>query len=244
MTLRQSAVETIHSVAVRLNGSSNDYDQLLDVIGNARFVLLGEASHGTHEFYRERARNTRLLIERKGFNAVAAEADWPDAYRANLYVRGRNDDQSANEALLGFRRFPGWMWRNTVMLDFVEWLRRYNEALPAGTAKAGFYGLDLYSLHSSIESVLQYLSKVDPQAARRARHRYACFEHFGEDPQTYGYQTEFRLSENCEREVVEQLVELRRRAAEYARRDGYVAEDEFFAAEQNARVVRNAEHYY
>jgi len=246
MTFTENALEIIRRAAVpiSLTGSSNDYDQLLELIGDARFVLLGEASHGTHEFYRDRARITRLLIERKGFHAVAVEADWPDAYRANLYVRGRSTDQSTNEALLGFRRFPAWMWRNTVMTEFIAWLREHNDALPRGAGKAGFYGLDLYSLHGSMESVLNYLDKVDPEAARHARHRYACFEHFGEDPQTYGYQTEFGLSENCEREVVEQLVELRRRAAEYARRDGHVAEDDFFAAEQNARVVRNAEHYY
>src|SRR5438067_1787751 len=170
MTSSGNAIAVVRRGAVPVSGVSSDYDRLLKIIGDARFVLLGEASHGTHEFYRERARITRLLIEHKGFNAVAAEADWPDAYRANLYVRGRSSDQSANEALSGFRRFPAWMWRNTGMLDFVEWLRRYNEALPAGIAKAGFYGLDLYSLHSSIESVLQYLDKVDPQAARRARH--------------------------------------------------------------------------
>jgi erythromycin esterase-like protein len=244
MPFNHNAVDSVRRAAVALTGASNDYDQLLDLISDARFVLLGEASHGTHEFYRERARITRLLIEHKGFNAVAAEADWPDAYRANLYVRGRSADQNADQALAGFRRFPAWMWRNTIMTDFVDWLRQHNDALPRAGAKVGFYGLDLYSLHGSIESVLTYLDKVDPEAARRARHRYACFEHFGEDPQTYGYQTEFGLSENCEREVVEQLVELRRRAAEYARRDGYIAEDEFFAAEQNARVVRNAEQYY
>jgi erythromycin esterase-like protein len=214
------------------------------LIGDARFVLLGEASHGTHEFYRERAQITKRLIKEKGFTAVAAEADWPDAYRVNRYVRGRGEDAEAVDALAGFKRFPTWMWRNADVLDFVGWLRAYNDALPAAAAKVGFYGLDLYSLHASVGAVLDYLDRVDPEAARRARYRYSCFDHFGEDTQAYGYAAGFGLTESCEGEVVSQLVELRRRAAEYASRDGRVAEDEFFTAEQNARLVKNAEEYY
>jgi erythromycin esterase-like protein len=136
------------------------------------------------------------------------------------------------------------MWRNTVVLDFVEWLRDYNSSLPASATKVGFYGLDLYSLYTSIEAVLNYLARIDPEAAKRARYRYSCFEHFGDDTQAYGYATTFDLSESCEREVIDQLIELRRRAADYASRDGRVAQDEFFFAEQNARLVLNAERYY
>ena len=150
-------------------------------------MLLGEASHGTHEFYRERAEITKRLIEEKGFTAVAVEADWPDAYRVNRYVRGVSDDVDAVEALADFRRFPTWMWRNTDVVEFVEWLRAHNDALPPGAAKVGFYGLDLYSLHASMKAVLRYLEKVDPEAAKRARERYACFDHFGEDTQVYGF---------------------------------------------------------
>jgi erythromycin esterase-like protein len=206
--------------------------------------LLGEATHGTHEIYRERAEITKRLIKEKGFTAVAVEADWPDAFRVNRYVRGLSDDKNANEALGGFKRFPTWMWRNTVVIDFIEWLREYNASLPRTAPKVGFYGLDLYSLYTSIEAVLGYLSKIDPEAAKRARYRYSCFEHFGEDTQAYGYATSFGLSSSCEREVIEQLIELRRRAADYANRDGRVARDEFFFAEQNARLVHNAEKYY
>jgi erythromycin esterase-like protein len=136
------------------------------------------------------------------------------------------------------------MWRNADVLDFVGWLREHNDALPRGAAKAGFYGLDLYSLHASIEAVLTYLHKVDPDAARRARYRYSCFDHFGEDTQAYGYATSFGLAESCEEEVLGQLIELQQRAAVYANRDGRVADDEFFFAEQNARLVKNAEEYY
>ena len=172
------------------------------------------------------------------------EADWPDAYRVNRYVQGQNVDADAVEALGGFRRFPAWMWRNADVLNFIGWLRAYNDSLLPGSVKTGFYGLDLYSLHTSIEAVLNYLDKVDPAGAQRARYRYACFEHFGEDPQAYGYAAGFGLSHTCESEVIGQLIELQRRAAEYARRDGRVAAEDFFYAEQNARLVKNAEQYY
>jgi erythromycin esterase-like protein len=136
------------------------------------------------------------------------------------------------------------MWRNTDVVEFVSWLKSYNDSLPADKPKVGFYGLDLYSLHASIEAVLNYLEKVDPEAAKRARFRYSCFEHFAEDTQAYGYAATFGLTESCEDEVLKQLVELRRKAADYASRDGRVARDEFFFAEQNARLVKNAEEYY
>jgi erythromycin esterase-like protein len=241
---RARVAEVVRAAARPLEGAAGDYDALLGLVGAARLVLLGEASHGTHEFYAERAAVTRRLIEEKGFTAVAVEADWPDAYRVNRYVRGESEDRDAHEALGGFRRFPTWMWRNTVVVEFVEWLRAYNDALPAPATKVGFYGLDLYSLYTSIEAVLGYLDRVDPEAARRARGRYSCFEHFGEDTTAYAYAAAYGGAESCEPGVVEQLVELRRRASELAGRDGRVARDEFFHAEQNARLVKNAEEYY
>ncbi|HVF87876.1 MAG TPA: erythromycin esterase family protein, partial [Pyrinomonadaceae bacterium] len=236
-------ISAVRGAAHALTGAASDYNPLMALVGEARFVLLGEASHGTHEFYRERAQITKRLIEEKNFTAVAVEADWPDAYRINRYVRGRGEDMTSDDALGGFKRFPTWMWRNADVLDFVNWLRTHNDTLPAPT-KVGFYGLDLYSLHASIEAVLNYLDNVDPEAAKRARHRYSCFEHFGEDTQAYGYAASSGLAEPCEEEVLSQLIELRRRAADYANRDGRVAADEFFFAEQNARLVRNAEEYY
>jgi erythromycin esterase-like protein len=236
--------DVIRKYAHPLSGVAEDYDPLIELIGDARFVLLGEASHGTHQFYRERAQITKRLIKEKGFNVVAVEADWPDAYRVNRYVRGFGDDQEATDALGGFRRFPSWMWRNADVLDFVGWLREYNDGLGPDQVKTGFYGLDLYSLHASIEAVLNYLDKVDSEGSWRARARYACFDHFGEDLQAYGYATSFGLSESCEDEAIDQLLELRHRAADYARRDGRIAADEYFYAEQNARLVRNAEAYY
>jgi erythromycin esterase-like protein len=224
-----------------VSGELRDYDPLLRRIGDARFVLIGEASHGTHEFCRTRAEITKRLIAEKGFDAVAVEADWPDASRVNAFVRGRGDDHDAEQALGSFERFPRWMWRNTNVCEFIAWLREHNANAPE---KAGFYGLDLYSLNHSIEAVLAYLNKVDPDAARRARERYSCFDHYGDDSQLYGYSTGLGLEPSCEDSVVQQLVELRRRAGELAMRDGRVAEDEFFSAEQNARVIKNAEQYY
>ena len=240
----RALIEAIREAAHPLTGGSRDYNPLMELIGDRRFVLLGEASHGTHEFYRERARITQQLIKEKGFTAIAVEADWPDAYRVNRYVRGVSDDVDAGEALSDFRRFPRWMWRNTDVVDFIEWLRRHNETIPPGSRTAGFYGLDLYSLHASIKAVIQYLERVDPDAASRARARYACFDHFGPDPQVYGFIAATDRSKSCREDVLSQLVELRRRATEYAPGDGRSAEDELFYAEQNARLVKNAEEYY
>jgi erythromycin esterase-like protein len=236
--------DVVREAAHPLFGEAEDYNSLLQMIGDAHLVLIGEASHGTHEFYRERAQITKRLIKEKGFTAVAVEADWPDAYRVNRYVRGGTADADAVEALAGFKRFPAWMWRNADVLDFIGWLRTHNDDLPGNAVKTGFYGLDLYSLHTSIEAVLTYLDKVDPEAARRARYRYTCFDHFGKDEQTYGYATGLGIRESCEAEVISQLVDLRRQAAEFARRDGRIAADDYFYAEQNARLVMNAEKYY
>lgn len=217
---------------------------MLDLVGNARFVLLGEASHGTHDFYRVRGEITKRLIREKGFRAVAVEGDWPDAYRVNRYIRGRSPDADAVEALGGFVRFPQWMWRNADVADFVGWLREHNEAQSAKTTEVGFYGLDLYSLHASMQVVLDYLRIVDPEAAHRAERRYACFDHFGPDPQAYGYAATAGLAPSCEREVINQLLEFRAAAAEYALRDGRVAADDLFFAAQNAKIVATAEQYY
>jgi erythromycin esterase-like protein len=227
-----------------LTSTGQEYGELLELIGGSRFVLLGEASHGTREFYQRRAEITKRLIENGRCSAVAVEADFPDAHRVNRWVRGGTDDADAIAALGSFQRFPAWMWRNTVVVDFVTWLRGYNARLPVGARKVGFYGLDLYSLHASARAVLSFLEKVDPEAARRARYRYSCFEHFGEDTQAYGYAANFGMGNSCEDEVVNQLMEMQRRAADLAARDGKVDPDGFFVAEQNARLVMNAERYY
>ncbi len=239
-----SAVASLTRAATPITGAADDYDALLDMVGERRFVFIGEASHGTHDFYRERARITRRLIQELGFTAVAVEADWPDAYRVNRYVMGLGRDLDADIALSDFRRFPAWMWRNRDVLNFVEWLRARNDAHSHPATKTRFYGLDLYSLAASIEAVIEYLEQIDPAEARRARDRYACFDHVGREGQAYGYAVAFETAIPCENEVVAQLVALRRKADAYLRRDGWAAEDELFFAEQNARVVRDAEEYY
>ncbi len=235
--------ETIAAHAHR-SSSIADYGALVERAAGAQLVLIGEASHGTHEFYATRADLTRRLIDEYGFRLVALEADWPDTLRVHRYVTGRSHERGADAALGDFTRFPSWMWRNTVMVDFVEWLRRWNLRAGRVQAPAGIFGMDLYSMHASIESVLRYLDTVDPDAARRARQRYACFEFFGADPQVYGYAAARGQAESCEDEVAAQLAELRRRQGELISRDGQIAEDEFFYAEQNARLVANAERYY
>jgi len=235
---------TVAAAAQPLRGKPGDYDQLLELVGDAPYVLLGEASHGTHEFYQERASITQRLIAEKGFTAVAVEADWPDAYRVNRYVRGDGDAATAEQALSGFQRFPTWMWRNTDVVAFVEWLRGHNLALPAGTPHTGFYGLDLYSLSTSMHEVLRYLDEVDPDGADRARKRYACFDHVDGDSQQYSYTAGLGLSASCEDAVVAQLRELHAHAADYVGRDGAASADAYFYARENARLVLNAEEYY
>src|SRR6516164_3727346 len=152
-----SPVDHISKRAEALVGAPDDFNSVIDLIGDARFVLIGEASHGTHEFYWIRGQISKILIAERGFSAVAVEADWPDAYRVNRFVRGAGGDIDSVEALSGFQRFPQWMWRNADVLDFVGWLREHNDEQTTEDRKCGFYGLDLYSLHASIEAVLAYL---------------------------------------------------------------------------------------
>jgi erythromycin esterase-like protein len=234
----------VRAAAIPLTGAATDYDALLALVGDARLVLLGEASHGTHEFYRERARITKRLIAEHGFTAVAIEGDFPDAHRVHRYVNGTGVDGDAEEALRGFRRFPTWMWRNADMVDFIGWLRAHNDRVSGSAIKTGFYGLDLYSLGASMEAVIRYLDTVDHTAAQRARWRYECLQPFGAESGEYGRAVLLGVREPCRRRVFEQLVELRRRAGDYLRHDGPLAEDEQFLAEQNATVVADAEEYY
>jgi erythromycin esterase-like protein len=210
---------------------------LLERLGDARVVLLGEASHGTSEFYRMRARITQELILHAGFNLVAVEADWPDACWIDRYVRHAQRPPASGEP---FRRFPTWMWRNREVSEFVEWLRTHNGEIADPAGQTGFYGLDLYSMYGSIAAVLDYLDRVDPVAARIARERYACLTPWTRDPAAYGRLALTERHRSCEGHVVSMLVDLLDRQLEYARRDGA----RFFDAVQNARLVANAERYY
>lgn len=212
--------------------------ELLDAIGRKRLALLGEASHGTEEFYAIRAEVTKALVLEHDFRAVVVEGDWPDAWRLNRWVRGL-DDGPVEQALAGFERFPQWMWRNRVVRDFLVWLRDVNQDRPPWR-QVGFYGMDLYSLFGSVRAVLAYLDRADPEAARRARRRYACFDHFQQDLQAYGYAAGFGTGFSCEEGVVAQLTELMRHVPPPDDGDP----DALFHAQQNARLVRNAEQYY
>jgi erythromycin esterase-like protein len=227
-----------------LRTGEDRFDPVLELIGDARIVLLGEASHGTHEFYRERAVITERLLTEKGFDAVAVEADWPDALEVHRYVRRGKGSRAgtAEAALSGFRRFPAWMWRNADVVAFVRWLRRHNDSVAPGD-RAGFFGLDLYGLHAAAQTVIAYLDGVDPEAAARARDRYSCFDHFRDDPAQYARATYFGMTESCEHEVLAQLRELRDRA-DHETREGTTADDELFLMTESARAVHNAEEYY
>ncbi len=213
-----------------------DIDALVERAGDARIVLLGEASHGTSEFYRMRARITRRLIEEKGFNIVALEADWPDAARIDHYVRHMDAPPAEWTA---FARFPTWMWRNEEFRALVDWLHEYNRPLPF-EKRAGIHGLDLYAMHTAMQRVIEYLEKVDPELARIAKERYACLEPWQADPAAYGHAALTGRYRECEADVVAMLVDLFRKQTELMKGDG----EWFLDAAQNARLVANAERYY
>jgi erythromycin esterase-like protein len=220
---------------------SKDYTSILRAIGTAKVVLIGEASHGTHEFYKERCEITKKLIIEKGVTFIAAEADWPDAFEINKFVRGKGAP-TLEQAFSRFERFPRWMWRNKVMIDFVKWLKEWNDKQTDQTTKVGFYGLDLYSFYESAQSVLHYLKEKDPAAYSRARERYAFFDRYKSDAQAYGYATNFGFDKAREFEVTRELSEMNKKSAtqQESLREG----EDLFAAEINAKVVKNAEEYY
>ncbi|HEX6372731.1 MAG TPA: erythromycin esterase family protein [Longimicrobium sp.] len=215
-----------------------DLDALLERIGDARVVLLGEASHGTHEYYTWRDRISRRLIAEKGFDFIAVEGDWPDCYLVNRWVKHHDGGGSARDMLHAFERWPTWMWANHEVAELAEWLHAHNQSLPDDD-RVGFYGLDVYSLWDSMDVVTRYLEKVDPEAARRARGAYGCFDPYEEDVQDYAMATAL-VPTSCEEEVVRILLDLRSRGPDYAEE----GREAFFNAEQNALVARNAERYY
>jgi erythromycin esterase-like protein len=240
----RNALPLIRRAARPLTGSAGDHDPLLDLIGDASIVFLGAASHGTHEFYRQRAQITKRLITEKGFNAVATEADWADAFRVNRYVRRENDDLDSVDALSGFERFPSWMWRNADVLDFIGWLRDHNDSVWSIDRQVGYYGLDLFSLHKSMNEIVACLERKDPADAAKARVLYGCVDRFGRDPQNYGLLSGPGISDECRARVIHQLAGLRAGEVEALMKAGSTSADESFFQNQNARLVRNAERYY
>jgi erythromycin esterase-like protein len=219
--------------------SPDDLDPLLERIGEARYVLLGEASHGTHEYYTWRAAISRRLIKEKAFSFLAVEGDWPDCYCVNRYIKGYPDSgDSGREVLHAFERWPTWMWANKEIVELVEWLRQHNDGLPE-EKKVGFYGLDVYSLWDSLHQVVAYLRKNVPSALPAARRAFQCFESYGEDVQQYARATSW-ADTSCVEEVIALLAKLRHAPQDYPQ-DGRAAH---FNAQQNALIVKNAEHYY
>jgi erythromycin esterase-like protein len=239
----RTVIKAIQAAAVPLH-SLDDTDAILDAIGNASIVLLGEATHGTHEFYRSRMEISMRLLREKGFAGIAVECDWPDALEVSRYAQGRGAAMTPQAALGSYERFPRWMWRNVDVLELVKRLREFNDGISDERRQIGFFGLDLYSLRRSMEAVVDYLDRVDPEAAQRARTRYACFDHLAEDPQRYGYATTFGMKQDCEVEVMRQLMGMTANLERYAGIDGVTGFDEAFYAQQNARVAQNAESYY
>ena len=241
MASARENLEAIDAIARPIRGDAQ-LDEIAALVADKRIVLLGEASHGTHEFYDLRAALTRRLVSEHAFAAVAVEGDWPDALRADRYVRGLGEDEDSASALGAFERFPRWMWRNEDAASLIDWLRLHNLERHDGE-RVGFYGFDLYSLHASMRAVIAYLDDNDREAAVRARARYACFDHVIDvDTQHYGMQAHFGLGPKCETEVVAQLVEMQLR--KLARSGRSPVGDAWFHAVQQAHVVRNAEAYY
>lgn len=216
---------------------SVDLDALVERIGDARVVLMGEATHGTSEFYRMRGRITRELIRRKGFNMIGLEADWPDAARVDAYIRHA---QPREHEWKPFTRFPVWMWRNHEFHELCEWLREYNGGIDDPVRRVSLHGLDMYSLFTSIRAVIDYLDRVDPDAAKVARKRYGCLSPWEKEPAVYGRATLTGRYRLCEEEVVKMLRDLLERRMEYSERDG----EKYFSAVQNARLIKSAESYY
>jgi erythromycin esterase-like protein len=237
-----ASVELIRAAAIPITGAPTDYDSLMALIGDARFVLLGEATHGTQEFYHERARITQRLIQEKGFSGVAIEGEWPDALGVNRFIRNDGGPATAEDALRGFTSgFPEWMWANTAVRDLVVWMRQHNTGR-APEQQVGFYGLDVYSLFESADSVITYLARSDPAAAARARARYACLLPYRGSPEQYAAAAGGDPEESCEDETSAQVQEME---ALYKRGGGDVrAQDERFSALQNARIAAGGEAYW
>ncbi|MHB9132667.1 MAG: erythromycin esterase family protein [Armatimonadota bacterium] len=237
MDIRDDAelVAEVRAIGRKLE-TPEDLDPLLDEIGPQRFVLLGEASHGTSEYYLWRARLSQRLIQERGFSFIAVEGDWPDCYQVNRYIQGYHDaGESARAVVHAFERWPTWMWANWEVVALAEWLRKHNST---ATKRVGFYGLDVYSLWESMHAIIDYLEKNDPQAVPLAHEAFRCFEPYGENEQAYAWSTRM-VPQTCEDEVVRLLQEMHRHTREYAG-DAEAA----FSAEQNALVMVDAERYY
>lgn len=213
-TKSNKVVELLSRTSTLLE-NREDLDPLMDYIGDAKYVLLGEASHGTHEYYTWRAKITQRLIQEKGFAFIGVEGDWPDCYRLNRYAKGYSDSgKDIYEVLNEFNRWPTWMWANWEIAAFIDWLKSYNREIP-DKMKVGFYGLDVYSFRDSMQSIIAYLEKNDPETLKLAKKVMECFEPYGSDEgQTYETASAF-VPEMCEKDVINMLTEIRKKVENY-----------------------------
>lgn len=239
----QSSIHLLSQYISPFNFLPHDYNRVIDDIGDAHIVLMGEATHGTHEFFKIRTELTQQLIEKKGFNALAIEADWPDASLINKYVKKRDPSLDAYKALEKFSRFPTWLWRNHEMIRFMDWLSEYNDQWKKDENKTGVFGLDLYSLHESMKQVIECLKKLDPKAAVIADRRYQCLQHHIDDPVLYGYEISQGLIPGCKQEVFSQLIDVLKLEIQKLH-DPQICKEELLFLTQNAKIVTNAEAYY
>ncbi|CAF0823269.1 unnamed protein product [Didymodactylos carnosus] len=242
----QRAIQLILQYAKQLRTKvPGDFDPILSAIGDAKVVMIGEASHGTHEFYDNRAELTKRLIKEKGFTVLACEADWPCAWKVNQWVKGvSTNEKNAEEALGEFLRFPRWMWRNKVVQEFITWLKAHNEMVKDRKQKTGFYGIDLYSLQASRDEVIKYLEKVDGELAKKAKKNYGCFDRYPTE-ESYGYSSALGLSLGCEKEAITILKQmLAKHASTMAQNKSQDDYDDSFYAMENAKIVKEAEKYY
>ncbi|WP_367606762.1 erythromycin esterase family protein [Legionella sp. W05-934-2] len=223
--------------------NTSGFEKIIDGIGEARIVLMGEATHGTEDFYQTRIELSKLLIEKKGFHAIALEGDWPSVYQMHRYILGDEKIDNVYTALNRFKRFPTWMWGNTTIPPFLNWLRNYNHTHDS-KSKVGIYGLDLYSLHDSMQAIVEYLDQQKPQLAEKAKSRYACFDHIAMDPQMYGYFVNRHLKRSCIKEVSDQLLEMQYQTLSKIKSDKLMQSEVEFYINQNARLIKNAEEYY
>jgi erythromycin esterase-like protein len=225
-----------------LQGMPTDFDSVMAHVAEASLVLIGESTHGTQEFYRARIELSKRLIMEKGFQTIAIEGDFPDVYRINRYINWQGTDTSSKGALGDFDRFPTWMWRNEEMVSFIDWLRKHNQSLPINE-RIAMYGLDFYSIYKSIDLIITLLEKKDPKFAAEAKKRYACLDVY-QDPQQYGYMATLLNNTLCQEDVLKQYREIVKKDLDFFKGDQLSAAEEKFYLEQNALLVKDAEHYY
>lgn len=243
--IEKELTESLNKVISHIDlNKIEDHSIIFKNIGNARIVLMGEATHGTKEFYEMRIALSKKLIQEHNFNAIAIEGDWPSAHRIHRFIQALDENDSNESCLDAFKRFPTWMWRNKTLSPFLGWLKKYNDNCSKANQKIGFYGLDLYSLQESIQSVINYMQINDPESSKKTEAHYSCFDHVAVDPQLYGYLVQQNIKQACVKEVTQQLLEIQCKRYSQLEKELKDQDDTLYYATQNARLIKNAEEYY